>query len=436
MRRSEVPSLFLKFKELNERIRRVINLNEVDPEFESVSSEFKHLSSLISENLDLFSVEEKEYITSAKSVFTNPRLRIGVARARSRSNSLSSTRQDTTNTSDDASFASSESLWQKMADRTTANGVVGEGLGEARERETQLKALQLRLEAQEECEALEQQQERLRMEMARKIEDEQFEMKCKMAEMQKAKKRALLKKAESEGMDASFLSELLSDTFDKCTKIDSSLLPPPASASPTPTPAASTVAASAVTEDRLLQILGSQRLKNATPKESNLFNGNTLEYPKFISKFKTEVMEVEGVTDSERFSALQDRTRGEARDVVDTFVYLDDKSEALQEALESLKFYYAAKKGSAQQQLSKITDGKEVNPNSVEEIKSLLQDLEKLVALANAMNEADFLELEPTVLSIVTKRLPNLLKSKFSDKSEKAEKKGEKVNVAFVITFR
>ena len=61
--------------------------------------------------------------------------------------------------------------------------------------------------------------------------------------------------------------------------------------------------------------------------------------------------------------------------------------------------------------------------------------MEKLVALSNAMGEADFLELDPTVLAIVKGRFSQPLKLKFADKSEKAEEKGEKVNVAFVITF-
>ena len=422
MRRSEVPSVFLKFKELHERIRRVVALNEEDPDFASCQDEFRRLFSLISENLELFSPEEKEYFSSVKAVIFNPRHRFGVVRARTRSNSLSSSRQDTSTTSDDASYASSESLCEKMGDKNPVTGVEGEVVKETTTEEestTQLKALQLRLEAQQECDELEHQQELLRIEMKRKMTE---------------KKRALLKKAETEGLDASFMSGLLADTFDKCVKIDSSSQPPQA-VSPTPNPAASTVAASAVTEDRLLQILGSQRLKNATPKESDLFSGNTLQYPRFLSKFKTEVLDVEGVTDSERFSALQDRTRGEARDVVDTFVYLKDKSEALKEALASLEFYYAAKKGSAQAQLTKITEGKEVSPNSVEEVKGLLQELEKLVALSTAMNEADFLELDPTVLSIVKKRFSQPLKLKFADKTEKAEEKGEKVNVAFVIKF-
>ena len=120
---------------------------------------------------------------------------------------------------------------------------------------------------------------------------------------------------------------------------------------------------------------------------------------------------------------------------MDTYVYLTDKSEALEKALESLKFYYGTKKGSAQSRLTKVTEGKEVSPNSVDDVKSLLQDLEQLSAFAEATGEASFLELEATVVTIVKKRFSQPIKTKFAEKSKKAEDKGENINVAFVISF-
>ena len=80
MRQSEVPSVFLKFKELHERIRRVVVFNEEDPDFASAQDEFRRLFSLISENLELFSQEEKEYFSAVKAVIFNPRHRFGVVR--------------------------------------------------------------------------------------------------------------------------------------------------------------------------------------------------------------------------------------------------------------------------------------------------------------------------------------------------------------------
>ena len=126
---------------------------------------------------------------------------------------------------------------------------------------------------------------------------------------------------------------------------------------------------------------------------------------------------MKGVTDGERFCALQDRTRAEAREVVDNFVFLKDKSEALKKALESLKFYYGSKKGSAQNSLSQITSGKEVGANSVGEVKGLLQELEKLSSFAVAMGESSFLELEATVVAIV--------KNRFSQKITKLIKRND-----------
>ena len=58
-----------------------------------------------------------------------------------------------------------------MADKDTAKSALGEGVVSGKtttteeESTTQLKALQLRLEAQEECDELEHQQELLRIEM-------------------------------------------------------------------------------------------------------------------------------------------------------------------------------------------------------------------------------------------------------------------------------
>ena len=63
-------------------------------------------------------------------------------------------------------------------------------------------------------------------------------------------------------------------------------------------------------------------MKNSLPKDADQFHGDVLGYPRFIAKFTTDVLEVDGVTDAEKYSALQDRTRGEARKIVDTHVYL------------------------------------------------------------------------------------------------------------------
>ena len=85
--------------------------------------------------------------------------------------------------------------------------------------------------------------------------------------------------------------------------------------------------------------------------------------------------------------------------------------------------------------LTKITEGKEINASSVEEVKGLLLELQELSAYAAASGESSFLKLEATVVSIVRKRFPSSLKDRFSNKSEKAEDEGETINVAFVIAF-
>ena len=114
----------------------------------------------------------------------------------------------------------------------------------------------------------------------------------------------------------------------------------------------------------MLEILGSQKLKNSKPSDSERFGGGSAEYAQFKVKFVSEVMNVKGVNDAERFVSLQERTKDEAKGIVNDFVYLDDKSLALKKALDALKFYYEKKSGSSQAMLSKILEGKEVNGNS------------------------------------------------------------------------
>ena len=83
-----------------------------------------------------------------------------------------------------------------------------------------------------------------------------------------------------------------------------------------------------------------------------------MQYSRFIEKFRSEVMDVPGVTDAERFVALQDRTTGEAYKMVSNYIYLTDKSQALKEALEELKFFYGKRQGKAESYLASILEGK------------------------------------------------------------------------------
>ena len=57
MRRSEIPAVFCKFKDLRQRVLRCLQLNEDDS---AIKEEFDQLTLLITENLDLFSEEERD----------------------------------------------------------------------------------------------------------------------------------------------------------------------------------------------------------------------------------------------------------------------------------------------------------------------------------------------------------------------------------------
>ena len=153
-----------------------------------------------------------------------------------------------------------------------------------------------------------------------RVEDERRKVKKELEAKQRANRRAILQRAEKEGLRDDFVADLLNSlevvTIDEPADVSSSPSDPP------PPPSVPVSSPPSVQEDRLLQLLGSQRLKNSLPKDADQFHGDVLGYPRFIAIFTTDVLEVDGVTDAEKYSALQDCTRGEARKIVDTHVYL------------------------------------------------------------------------------------------------------------------
>ena len=82
MRRSEVPAVFIKFKDLHQRILRILQLEQDDPD---LKEEFDLLTLLVTENLDLFSDEERDFILRSQAVFLTPRYQVARARSHSRS---------------------------------------------------------------------------------------------------------------------------------------------------------------------------------------------------------------------------------------------------------------------------------------------------------------------------------------------------------------
>ena len=77
--------------------------------------------------------------------------------------------------------------------------------------------------------------------------------------------------------------------------------------------------------------------------------------------------------------------------------------------------------GNVQAALIAILEGKEVAANLVEQIKALTINLQKLVSYAKAQKDGSFLTLDATVLTIVRKRFPFQLKTKFSSELFKSE---------------
>ena len=73
MRRSEVPAVFIKYKDLHQRVLRALQLEQDDPD---LKEEFDQLTLLITENLDLFSDQERDCILHQTGLNHPPRARL------------------------------------------------------------------------------------------------------------------------------------------------------------------------------------------------------------------------------------------------------------------------------------------------------------------------------------------------------------------------
>ena len=145
MRRSEIPAVFCKFKDLHQRVLRALQLEQDDPD---LKEEFDLLTLLVTENLDLFSEEEQDFILRSQAVFLSSRYRI--ARARSLSRSASPSRLQDSGSSLDSSFASISTDSAAMGDtsKTAPEGAdksaAGTGESALTPASRQLKELELR----------------------------------------------------------------------------------------------------------------------------------------------------------------------------------------------------------------------------------------------------------------------------------------------------
>ena len=413
MRRSELIQVFNDFKSVRANLSSLQFDDEAD--FEREKAKFQSLLCQLRDHLDLLDEDQKEVVISSSSLAFRHRLKLTRVRARSLSESRISTLSQSeisVSHSTDSSFSSSSSLLRNMDSDATKNtdenvggkDVIVSGAKDATQRKS---LLQLQFQMEDVMDSFEDERRLL-------------ERKCR------EQRRALLLEAESQGLEVDALLKTTPsiDPPQPAVPVVSELAPQSTTttASATATTTNASAAAAAASSDHLLQLLGSQRLKNSKPSESERFGGGAAEYAQFEVKFKSEVLDLSGVTDAERFVSLQERTKDRAREIVNNFVYLEDKSKALEEALKELKFFFGKRTGSAQSMLTKIIDGKEVNPNSVEAVEGLLQELQKMAAFARAMKEDSFLELEATVLSIVREKFGHKMKGKFSNATDQAEK--------------
>ena len=100
------------------------------------------------------------------------------------------------------------------------------------------------------------------------------------------------------------------------------------------------------------------------PRDADRYGGGSEDFAKFKLEIEADVINVPGVTDEERFQALRQRTRGDARGIVEQYIYEKDRAKALRGALDELEFNYGSKVGVSQQKLAKILNGKECHPDN------------------------------------------------------------------------
>ena len=128
----------------------------------------------------------------------------------------------------------------------------------------------MQLDAEEEFHRLEQEKRRRAAERRRKAEEEEWEYENQRHE----KRREMLREAEQQGLDEKALQDAIPALKS---------LPPPTSSAgcgtvgmaPPQLPASATTAAVNPSNDHLLQLLGSQKLMNSRPSESERFGSGT-----------------------------------------------------------------------------------------------------------------------------------------------------------------
>jgi len=185
----------------------------------------------------------------------------------------------------------------------------------------------------------------------------------------------------------------------------------------------------------MLQLIGNQRLFTSAPRDADRYTGGYADYPKFILKLKTEVLDVPGITAAEKFLALQQRVSGDALEVVGHHIYEADRGVALTAALKALAANWELEKGIGQECLNTVLQGKEPHPDNEQQIQRFLWELQRMRATSKAMKDDSFLALEATVHMIVDKRFGRSMKLKFAKAAQKQMKEGEKVDVDFLIKF-
>ena len=318
MLRSEITKLFNDFRETYQRLSSLtVDAAAEEADFEREKAAFDSLFARINECRALLDEEQRVYVQRVSSSPFRHRVRVALNRSRTRSLSRSqdtsvseiqvNTSQESSNSlPSEASFASSSS---RTAMDSTEKVIDGDKDVSNKNQVGQEGLLLLQFEAED-----------ARLE----FEEDQRTIEKKRRERQ----RELLLRAAREGVDVDVVTKALPSLESPQPPPTSSPLNPvngmapqkPGSKTPNP-PAAATTPST----DHLLQLFGSQKLANSKPPESERFSGGPAEYAVFYAKFKSEVLELKGVTDTERFVSLQDRTKGEAKEIVEKFIYLEDK---------------------------------------------------------------------------------------------------------------
>ena len=194
-------------------------------------------------------------------------------------------------------------------------------------------------------------------------------------------------------------------------------------------------APTSITIPGIAELLALQSLVTSRPAESERFSGDPFTYREWFQRFKNNVHNVNGLSDSKKFEELFFWTKGQAKKAISVFTMEKDSSLAYRSALQKLEETWGKHEKASSERLKKILEGKVIGPKDLSAARDLTWDLQEIVMHAKLNNNTKYLETAEAVLSIVDARIPTVLRHKWNKYSFDLKKAGKESDLEAFITF-